>query len=162
MQFMREEEKLARDVYKALFDKSQLVVFQNITTSEDIHFNAIGTLLARYGVADPAQAAAGVYSDPALNALYNQLMAKGLQSAQDSLEVGVLIEKKDIADLETALKATAKFDFKRVFNNLMNGSYNHLDAFETVCTVVVPNEPVTSSHHPSAEACFTTLPARPN
>jgi hypothetical protein len=78
-----------------------------------------------------------VYTDPALNALYNQLVAKGLQSAQDALAVGVLIEKKDISDLETALTSTAKFDIKRVFNNLMNGSYNHLEAFETVCTITV-------------------------
>jgi hypothetical protein len=138
LQFMREEEKLARDVYKVLFGKWNLVIFQNIAASEDTHFNAIGTLLTRYGVADPAQAAAGVYSDPALNALYNQLVAKGLQSAQDALEVGTIIEKKDISDLESALKSTAKFDIKRVFNNLMNGSYNHLDAFETLCTAAVP------------------------
>jgi hypothetical protein len=138
LQFMREEEKLARDVYKVLLDKWNLVVFQNIAKSEETHFAAIGTLLIRYGVADPAQAAAGVYQDPALNSLYNQLVAKGLQSAQDALEVGVIIEKKDIADLESALKGTDKFDIKRVFNNLMNGSYQHLDAFETVCTIITP------------------------
>ena len=137
LQFMREEEKLARDVYKLMLDKWNLVIFQNIMASEEAHFNAIGTLLTRYGVADPALSSAGVYTDPALNALYNQLVAKGLQSAQDALAVGVLIEKKDISDLETALTSTAKFDIKRVFNNLMNGSYIHLEAFETVCTITV-------------------------
>lgn len=136
--FMREEEKLARDVYKALFDKWKLVVFQNIMGSEDTHFNSMGTLLARYNVADPAQSSPGVYTDAALNALYSQLVAKGLQSAQDALEVGLIIEKQDIADLETALKSTAKFDIKRVFNNLMNASFNHLDAFETLCTIAIP------------------------
>jgi hypothetical protein len=138
LQFMREEEKLARDVYQALFDKWNLVVFQNIAASESVHFEVIGKLLARYGVADPALAGTGVYTDPSLNVLYNQLLAKGMQSAQDALQVGILIEKQDIGDLENALKATTKFDIKRVFNNLMNGSYNHLDAFETVCTVTVP------------------------
>ena len=133
--FMREEEKLARDVYKALFDKWNLFAFQNISANEEIHFTAIGTLLTRYGVADPSLAAAGVYSNPVLNVLYNQMLTKGLQSAQDALEVGILIEKQDIADLENALKATAKFDIKRVYNNLMSGSYNHLDAFETVCAL---------------------------
>jgi hypothetical protein len=138
LRFMREEEKLARDVYQVLAARWGIVVFQNIMASEDTHFNAIGTLLTRYGAADPAQAAAGMYTDPALTALYSQLVAKGLQSAQDALEVGVIIEKRDIADLESALAATAKFDLKRVFNNLMNGSYNHLDAFETVCAIAVP------------------------
>ena len=138
MQFLREEEKLARDVYQALFEKWNLVVFQNITAAEETHFRAIGALLTRYGAADPAQASAGVYTDPALNTLYNQLLDKGMRSAQDALEVGVLIEKQDIANLEDALKATAKFDVKRVYNNLMNGSYNHLDAFETVCALTTP------------------------
>jgi hypothetical protein len=135
LQFMREEEKLARDVYKALLDKWKLATFQNIMASEDTHFNAIGVLLTRYGVSDPAQAAAGVYQNPTLNALYNQLITKGLRSAQDALEVGVLIEKQDIADLETSLKATGKYDIKRVLTNLMNASYSHLDAFETVCAI---------------------------
>jgi hypothetical protein len=137
LQLMREEEKLARDVYQALFDKWNLVVFQNIMASEQVHFTAIGTLLTRYGAPDPALAGAGVYTDPALNTLYNQLLGKGLQSAQDALQVGLLIEKQDISDLENALKATTKLDIKRVLNNIMNGSYNHLDAFETVCAVTV-------------------------
>jgi hypothetical protein len=139
LQFMREEEKLARDVYQLLFDKWKLTVFQNIAASEDNHFSALGTLLSRYGVADPAQSAAGAFTDPGLISLYNQLVAKGLQSAQDALEVGVLIEKQDISDLEIAVAGTTRFDIKRVLNNLMNGSYNHLEAFETVCTAVQAN-----------------------
>ena len=47
--------------------------------------------------------------------------------------MGVLIEKKDIGDLESALKATAKLDIKRVYTNLLNASFNHLEAFETAC-----------------------------
>ena len=138
MQFMREEEKLARDVYKALFEKWNLVVFRNISAIEETHFTAIGTLLTRYGAVDPAQSIAGFYTDQALNALYNQLLAKGMQSAQDALVVGISIEKKDIADLESALNTATKFDIKRVYNSLMNGPFNHLVAFETVCTVTAP------------------------
>jgi hypothetical protein len=134
LKFMREEEKLARDVYDALFKKWNLITFQNIAASEQAHFDALGTLLTRYSVTDPAQGlAAGVYSNTKLSALYNELMAKGTKSVQDALEVGVLIEKTDIADLETALKGTAKLDVKRVYTNLMSGSYNHLEAFENGC-----------------------------
>jgi hypothetical protein len=133
--FMREEEKLARDVYQQLYEKWNVIAFQNIATSEQNHFDAIGVLLTRYGVADPAQNnPAGVYTDANLNALYNELLARGTLSLQDALEVGVLIEQKDIADLETALKDTSKTDIKRVYTNLMNASYNHLDAFETGCS----------------------------
>jgi hypothetical protein len=136
---MREEEKLARDVYKVLYEKWNLVVFQNIMASEENHFTAIGTLLTRYGVPDPALSSGGVYSDSTLNALYSQLLTKGMESAQAALEVGAAIEKVDIADLEEAIKAAAKLDIKRVYSNLMNASYNHLEAFETVCTLTVPS-----------------------
>jgi hypothetical protein len=135
LKFMREEEKLARDLYQQLYQKWNLVIFRNISASEQAHFNTIGVLVARYGIPDPAQSAPGVYSDARLNALYNDLLARGMRSAQDALEIGTLVEKKDIADLEAALKETAKPDIKRVYANLMNASYNHLEAFETVCTL---------------------------
>jgi hypothetical protein len=138
LRYMREEEKFARDVYQQLYKKWSLTVFQNIATAEQAHFDAVGVLLTRYSVADPASASAGVYSDAKLNTLYNDLMAKGMKSAQDALEVGVLIEKTDIGDLESALKATDKLDIKRVYTNLLNASFNHLEAFETVCEAAVP------------------------
>lgn len=137
LRFMREEEKLARDVYDALFEKWDLAAFRNIAASEQTNFDAIGRLLARYGVSDPAEGiAAGVYSNPELSALYNELMTKGAKSAQDALEVGVLIENTEIAGLENALEATAKRDLKRVYTNLMEASYNHLEAFETACQLL--------------------------
>ncbi len=141
--FMREEEKLARDVYQQLFDKWNLTIFRNIALSEEQHHAAIGTLLSRYSVPDPAlNKPAGVYSDSRLTALYSQLMSKGMLSAKDALEVGVLIEKTDIADLETALKATDKLDIKRAYTNLMNGSFNHLEAFETTTEILCAAVPV--------------------
>jgi hypothetical protein len=129
---MREEEKLAYDVYQQLGEKWNLNVFRRIALSENRHATAVADLLTRYGIKDPAQdSPAGVYSDPALNILYSQLMAKGSLSIKDALEVGVLIEKTDIADLESAMKETVKPDIKRVYSNLLRGSFNHLEAFET-------------------------------
>ena len=142
LRFMREEEKLARDVYQELYKKWNLTVFRNISASEENHFTAIGTLLSRYGVDDPAKAnPAGVYSEPKLNTLYNELIASGMSSAENALAVGVAIEKKDIGDLQEALKGASKLDVKRVYTNLLNGSFNHLEAFETVCEVAAPAGP---------------------
>lgn len=138
--FMREEEKLARDVYQQLGEKWNLNVFRNIALSEDRHYRSVGTLLSRYGISDPAaNNPAGVYSDAKLTALFNELMAKGTQSAKDALEVGVLIEETDIADLETALQGTGKPDIKRVYTNLLNGSYHHLEAFQTSLEILCLN-----------------------
>ncbi len=128
--YMREEEKLARDVYQHFFEKWNLVIFENISASEDQHMNAIARKLARYGVADPgAQYPAGVYANQELNQLYATLAAQGDVSVQAALEVGIIVEETDIADLEEALLRTNKLDVKRVYTNLLNGSYNHLEAF---------------------------------
>lgn len=129
--FMREEEKLARDLYQRFFRKYNISIFDRISKSEQAHFDAIGNLLTRYNLADPAaNQPEGVYTNADLQALFQQLAAKGDQTLKDALEVGALVEKTDIADLETSLKSTVKADIKRVFNNLMAASYNHLEAFE--------------------------------
>ena len=54
-------------------------------------------LLDRYGLADPALDP-GKFSDPTLQALYDQLIAQGSVSLEEALKVGVLIEQTDIAD----------------------------------------------------------------
>lgn len=130
--FMREEEKLARDVYQKLYEKWNLVVFRNIAESEDQHFKVVGDMLARHKIADPAaDMAPGEFRDARLAALYEELIAKGMASVNDALEVGIQIEKADIADLEEAIKQTTRLELKRLYTNLMTASFNHLEAFET-------------------------------
>jgi hypothetical protein len=134
--FMREEEKLARDVYRALYERWKLPVFDRIAQGEAQHFTAIGTLIARYNIADPAATdVPGEYKDPRFTALYAELTAKGALSVKDALEVGVRIETIDIADLEAAVQNTDKYDLKRMFNNLTTASFSHLDAFESYLEV---------------------------
>ena len=52
--FMREEEKLARDVYLVLAEKWDLGLFWNIAESEQQHMDAVLKLLKKYGLEDPA------------------------------------------------------------------------------------------------------------
>ena len=126
--FMREEEKLARDVYNQMFALWGQPVFQNIAASEQTHMDQIKLLLNRYGLTDPALAP-GQFTDPNLQALYNQLIAQGSVSLADALKVGATIEQVDIADLQTRLAKTDNADIQLVYNNLMSASYNHLNAF---------------------------------
>ena len=136
--FMREEEKLARDVYSELATIWDLGVFWNIAESEQQHMDAILNLLTKYGLEDPA-GDPGVFDNSVLQELYDKLIEKGGLSLIDALEVGVIIELTDIRDLEDYLgllpeqpdKLTDKKDINQVFTNLLNGSYNHLDAFES-------------------------------
>jgi hypothetical protein len=127
--YMREEEKLARDVYLTLYDAWGLPVFQNIARSEATHMAAVLTLIDQYGLADPAAAEVGVFTDPTLQALYDQLAAEGRQSLADALRVGATIEEIDILDLQARLAQTEKADIALVYGNLLKGSRNHLRAF---------------------------------
>lgn len=131
IQFMREEEKLARDVYIYLFKKYGLRVFDRISESEQRHFDALGRLLTTYGIDDPAKdRKEGEFVNPELQKLYTDLIAKGDVSVKDALEVGVLVEETDIEDLEKILETETNTTLKRVYMNLLNGSLSHLDAFE--------------------------------
>ncbi len=127
--FMKQEEKVARDVYQVLYQKWRHVTFANIAVSEQRHMNAVDNLIARYRLTDTTPAEAGKFSIPELQALYDQLVALGSKSLEDALAVGVLIEETDIADLQAALKATRERPIRNVFSNLLEGSYNHLAAF---------------------------------
>ena len=128
--FMREEEKLARDVYTVLYDQWQIPVFQNIAGSEQAHMDALLTLINQYGLQDPAAGKdVGVFTDPSLQTLYDQLIAAGSESLAGALVAGATIEEVDILDLQGSLAQTANADIVPVYQNLLAGSENHLRAF---------------------------------
>ena len=130
LQFMREEEKLARDVYTTLGNQWKLPVFSNIANAEQQHTDRIKSLLTTYRLADPVvNDAVGVFKEPALNTLYTQLIARGQTSLAEALQVGALVEETDISDLQKAISGTRQADIAQVYGNLMRGSRNHLRAF---------------------------------
>lgn len=132
LQFMREEEKLAHDVYVTLYEAWDLAVFNRIAASEQQHTDAVAYLLERYDVSDPAVGnELGVFTDPELQALYDELVAQGSQSIADAIKVGAAIEEIDILDLQERMADTANADILRVYENLLAGSENHLRAFVT-------------------------------
>ena len=133
--FLREEEKLARDVYLALYDVWGTRIFLNISASEQRHTDAVANLIAKYGLEDPVvDDTPGVFTDPYLAQWYIDLVEQGTgenASLEDALEVGVFIEEMDIHDIEDLMLPDAtQTDVQRVLTNLLAGSYNHLAAFE--------------------------------
>jgi hypothetical protein len=132
--FLREEEKLARDVYTTLYDIFPLRPFMNISKSEQQHMNAIKYLLDRYQLDDPAaDSETGVFKNTELQELYNTLIQSGKESEIEALKVGALIEEKDILDLKVELEENIdNRDIAFVYENLINGSMNHLRAFTGV------------------------------
>jgi hypothetical protein len=127
--YMVEEEKLARDVYNFLYATWGSSTFQTIAASEQTHMDSIKNLLAVYGLTDPSSSQAGVFTNPDLQALYEQLVARGSQSLAEAFKTGGAIEEIDILDLQELLAQTDNADIQQVFNNLLKGSGNHLRAF---------------------------------
>ncbi len=131
--FMREEEKLAYDVYTELFDQYGQKIFTNIASSELKHTDAIKVLLDRYGLEDPVGInGPGEFTNEDLQALYDDLIESGSQSLTDALLVGLAIEEIDILDLEEAMAKTELPAVLLVYGNLLKGSHNHLRAFVSV------------------------------
>lgn len=128
---MREEEKLARDVYITLFSKYSIKIFTNISRSEQTHTDAVKLLLDKYALNDPVQSdVVGVFTNQDLQALYNQLIETGNISDVEALKVGAAIEEIDILDLlEQLSEVVDNQDLAYVYNNLNDGSENHLRAF---------------------------------
>jgi hypothetical protein len=130
LSYIIEEEKVARDVYLTLYTTWENYVFKNIASSEQKHIDALVGLFSSYGVETPLTLEeVGIFENAELQKLYDDLIERGNDSLLDALEVGVVIEETDIADLENLLESGVPSDFERVYNNLLNGSNKHLDAF---------------------------------
>lgn len=128
--FMREEEKLARDVYNFLYNKWGSLIFKNIAASEQTHMDAVLHLLVKYNLPDPVGSnGPGVFTNPVFQTLYTQLTAMGSVSVLEAMKVGLTIEDLDIFDLQKALEKVDNQDIILVYSNLMKGSRNHLRSF---------------------------------
>ena len=126
---MREEEKLAKDVYNYFATLYTTRIFGNIANSENTHMEAVKYLLDLYELEDPAAVEPGVFNNPELQQLYNDLTVQGAVSLEAALTVGGAIEEIDIIDLMELLEATTNPDLTLVYGNLLKGSKNHLRAF---------------------------------
>ena len=129
---MREEEKLARDVYLTLAAIYPQPIFNNIASSEQSHMNAVGFLIQRYGLVDPVtDNTVGVFQTPLFQEIYTSLIRVGGWSLNHALWVGNLIEDLDINDLDLAIAQSDSADVLTVFQNLQKGSRNHLRSFHS-------------------------------
>ena len=128
---LREEEKLARDVYLYLYTQWGQWIFLNIAKSEQQHMDAVSSLLEKYQIDDPVDPdIQGVFEDQHLQGLYDDLITVGRISGEDALYVGATIEDLDIFDIyEMMLNATDFEDVYSVYENLSKGSRNHLRSF---------------------------------
>lgn len=129
LMIMREEEKLAGDVYSFFYEEYNQLIFSNISKSETTHKNAVLHLIEGYGLTDPTPAESATFANSLFNDLYAQLTEQGSAGLVEALKIGAFIEEYDIADLEQLLDETQNEDVLRVYGHLLNGSKNHIHAF---------------------------------
>lgn len=130
--YMREEEKLARDVYDSMYVKWGGNPFGNIRYSEQVHMDKMKMLITTYSLQDPVvttKNSHGMFINPTLQKYYNELAATGSQSLTAALKVGAKIEELDIVDLEERIKQTQNENVINSFEFLKRASHNHLRAF---------------------------------
>jgi len=130
--YMREEEKLARDVYDSMFVKWGGNPFGNIRYSEQVHMDRMKTLITTYQLQDPVNQTGDVHGkfvSRLMQQYYNDLAATGSQSFTAALKVGAKIEELDIADLEARIQQAQQQDIINSFGFLKMASHSHLRAF---------------------------------
>jgi len=127
---MREEEKLARDVYLFLNDRWNQRTFTRISASEQQHMDAVKMILDKYGIPDPIDGLpVGEFKSETMQTLYQILIVDGAASLEQALVVGARIEDLDISDLMKLITVTDNEDLLVLWQNLAKGSRNHLRAF---------------------------------
>lgn len=130
--FIVQEEKLARDVYLTLYNKRGSNKFYNILNAEENHWAQVATLLDAYGIDNPnIGKGIGEFQDTTLATLYQDLVKQWSTSLADAMNVGILIEQKDIQDIADMMKLYSDYpDILQVLESLLAGSQRHLAAFQ--------------------------------
>ncbi|MEA2066871.1 MAG: DUF2202 domain-containing protein [Thermotogota bacterium] len=126
---MREEEKLARDVYLELYELWGLRTFSNIASAEQNHMDRVKFLIDKYNLEDPVLGERGKFTDEHLQTLYNELVTMGSKTIVDAVRVGMPIEELYIKDLLELMEQAENEELLFVYSNLEKGSENHLRAF---------------------------------
>jgi len=151
--FMREEEKLARDVYLTLGTMyPDSVIFGKIDDSEQKHMAAVKTMLEKYGVEDPNTndnigAFTGEDYGWYFTEKFNLLVERASISELEALYVGAFIEELDMMDINQCPEVivetdngindvsecgkiyTDNSDISNLYGSLLDGSDSHLEGY---------------------------------
>jgi len=151
--FMREEEKLARDVYIRLSTMyPDHPIFGNIDDSEQRHTEAVRDMLVKYGLEDPnTNDNVGVYTGEDygwyFTEKFHELIERASISELEALYVGAFIEELDMMDINQCPRVivetdneindvtecgrvyTDNADIDNLYASLLDGSDSHLVAY---------------------------------
>jgi hypothetical protein len=122
-----EQEKLARDLYVTLSETWRLDVFHTTSGSEDIHADALRTLLGRYKLPDPALGLGrGEFSRSDLAERYDDLIARARFSPVEALKAAASVEELEIDDMSTRLARVQATEIQNVLESVVSSDKHHL------------------------------------
>jgi hypothetical protein len=125
--YVSEQEKLARDLYASLSETWRLDVFHTTSGSEDIHADALRTLLARYRLPDPSQGLGrGEFTSVDLAERYDDLIARGRFSPVEALKAAASVEELEIQDIGSRLRRVQAPELQNVLENVVASDKHHL------------------------------------
>lgn len=131
LEYLLQEEKLARDVYMQMYTLWWNKKFYNIISSEENHQSQVARLLEKYEIGNPIKELwIGEFRDNEFKNLYEQFIASGSISLANAFQVWVTIENTDINDIEETMKLFEGYpDVQQVLTVLLEWSKRHLAAF---------------------------------
>ena len=128
LQYVREEEKMARDVYLVLSGKFKKAIFKKIALSEQEHMDKVLCLMIHFNVEDPASDEIGEFTNHHIQDMYDDLIDLATNII-NGLTAGAIIEDYDIKDLNDWMEVTENESIISVFSNIVCGSGNHIISF---------------------------------
>lgn len=136
LRFIREQEKLTRDVHLSLYERWRHRAFRKAAFRERSHINWTLVLLQKYGLGDPAaNLGVGVFTRADLQELYHDLTQLGAHSFGSGLTVAAALEEMNIYTFRMrALRRTQNQDMRTLYQNLMRGARNNLRVFHRLMT----------------------------
>ena len=127
--YAREEQKVARDLYQQLGEKWLSPVLASNAQAEQKHFDAVKTLLDRFGMTDPARPAAGQFTDPVLQKMYASLLERGGRSLVEAFNAAAYMEEAEIGDTGKFVEYANRLDIIRGLGTVYAEDRSHLRAY---------------------------------
>jgi len=124
---IREDEKVARDLYFSFFGTFGLKPFENIGKAEDNHIKATEKLFDYYEIDYPALSENGKFENAIRQKLFDSLLLKGTPELE-AFKVMAMLEESNIVEYGEVLKTIANPNIKIVIENLARASANHFKA----------------------------------
>lgn len=125
---MREDEKLARDLYAYFWTRYPTAPqIQRISKAEESHIAAIETVLDYYEISYPAMSAPGVFEDSTRQALYDELALKS-ETMLEAFQTMAFVEDRDLFAYKMVQSQITNANLSLLIENMIKASTNHLKA----------------------------------